>query len=405
MASVISRLITQNIDMMRTNQNQLSTFKIAAAYIGTVVGAGFASGQEVLQFFGYFGLRGVIGLIFATALFIVFGYSILKLGYDVNAESHLPVVREAGGRFLGTVIDWVITFFLFGALVVMAAGTGAIFGQEFNLSPLLGSLVMVIASLVTVLLGFGGVISAISYVVPVLLTAVLVLAAYTLFSNPQALLANLDWFQADRAAVRFWPLAALLYISYNLVLAVAILAPLGASSKPGPLRWGAVWGGMGLGLGAMAITLALIVGAPAVARYEVPMLYLAGKVSPLFRNFYVATLLAEIYTTAVGSLYGFAARVVKTESPVFRWLAIGTGIAAFVAAQLGFSTLVGTLFPAVGYAGLLLLGALTYGMLKGRVAQAIYHDDLVQPALRKPGAKKEGYPGPRPEEKDSDMEE
>ena len=33
----------------------VSTLKVAAAYIGTVVGAGFATGQEILQFFNRFG--------------------------------------------------------------------------------------------------------------------------------------------------------------------------------------------------------------------------------------------------------------------------------------------------------------------------------------------------------------
>lgn len=32
------------------NQKGISMFKVAATYIGTVVGAGFASGQEMLQF-------------------------------------------------------------------------------------------------------------------------------------------------------------------------------------------------------------------------------------------------------------------------------------------------------------------------------------------------------------------
>lgn len=39
-------------------KNNVSTFKVAATYIGTVVGAGFATGQEVLQFFNRFGAMG-----------------------------------------------------------------------------------------------------------------------------------------------------------------------------------------------------------------------------------------------------------------------------------------------------------------------------------------------------------
>lgn len=55
---------------MKVKQNQnVGIFKIAATYIGTIVGAGFASGQEVLQYFVSYGIVGVIGIIISTFLF------------------------------------------------------------------------------------------------------------------------------------------------------------------------------------------------------------------------------------------------------------------------------------------------------------------------------------------------
>ena len=51
-------------------QKKFSAFTIAGAYVGTVVGAGFASGQEVLQFFTYFGLKSILAIALATLLFI-----------------------------------------------------------------------------------------------------------------------------------------------------------------------------------------------------------------------------------------------------------------------------------------------------------------------------------------------
>lgn len=343
---------------------QYSTWQIAASYIGTVVGAGFASGQEVLQFFGYFGLRGVFGLILATALFIFFGYTVLRLGHQLAAASHLEVMHRAAGPWIGRAVDIITTFFLFGALAVMAAGAGAIFSQEFHLSGLLGSSLMVIITLITVLAGINKVIGSISLVAPVLVASVLGISILTVTKNLPALLANLSWSQVPRAAVPFWPLAALLYASYNLILSIAVLAPLGALGRPEHLLPGATLGGLGLGLGAMAITLALITTAPAVTALEVPMLHIAGSFTPLLRTVYSAVLLAEIYTTAVSSLYGFTARIARPGGNGFRWLAIGASIVALVASQFGFSRLVATLFPLVGYAGLLLLGALAYSTLR-----------------------------------------
>ncbi|SFG73210.1 Uncharacterized membrane protein YkvI [Desulfotomaculum arcticum] len=356
---------------MKTNTSKTkdySTLTVAAVYIGTVVGAGFASGQEVLQFFSFFGITGILGLILATIMFIFFGLIILELGRRLNADSHREVIQYAGGRWLGKVIDGVITFFLFGAFTAMAAGAGAIFKEQFGFSYLLGSLIMVAATMLTVLMGISGVIKAISFVVPVLLISVFGLAIATFITSPINLDTVANWAQASRAAVPFWPLSAIIYVSYNLVLGVSVLAPLGRHvNNQQTLQRGAILGGIGLGVGALAINLTLLSRIPNVTGYEVPMVYIATQFSPLIQIAYSIVLLAEIYTTAVGSLYGFAERITDQGKPLFTWLIIGTSIVAFAAGQLGFSTLVRTLYPAVGYAGLLMLAGLIYGFAKERL--------------------------------------
>jgi uncharacterized membrane protein YkvI len=351
-------------------KKQLSIFTIAATYIGTVVGAGFASGQEVLQFFGYFGLPGIIGLAATTVFLAFFGYVILELGRRLKADSHLPVIRYAGGKWVGSVIDWVITFFLFGGLVTMGAGAGAIFAEQFGFSSFWGSLVMIAVSLGTVLLGISGVVRSISFVVPVLLTAVFGVAIYTIATDFGSLMSSLGGYSNPGGApVPFWPLTAVLYASYNLVLAVAILAPLGTMSSPEKLKTGAILGGIGLGIGAAAINLAILTHVGRAAGYEIPMIFVAGTISPVVRIIYTIVLLAEIYTTAVSSLYGFVARMSKQGTAKYRWYSIGASVGAFGLAQFGFSNLVGTLFPAVGFVGLLLLGALIYGFIRARTAK------------------------------------
>ena len=55
-------------------------FAAAATYVGTVVGAGFASGQEVLQFFGLLGPSGPLGILLAVAGVLVFGFAVMEIG-------------------------------------------------------------------------------------------------------------------------------------------------------------------------------------------------------------------------------------------------------------------------------------------------------------------------------------
>lgn len=52
--------------------------QIASAFIGIIIGAGFASGQEILQYFTSFGLVGTIAIVIATALFAYIGMNDLN---------------------------------------------------------------------------------------------------------------------------------------------------------------------------------------------------------------------------------------------------------------------------------------------------------------------------------------
>jgi uncharacterized membrane protein YkvI len=86
----------------------VSTLRVAATYIGTIVGAGFATGQEVLQFFARFGSAGIFGLVLTTLMFMFFGYIIMDLGRKLNSRSHLKIIKYSGGKYIGAGIDWLI---------------------------------------------------------------------------------------------------------------------------------------------------------------------------------------------------------------------------------------------------------------------------------------------------------
>jgi len=340
----------------------VSTLKIAATYIGTIVGAGFATGQEVLQFFAKFGLKGFAGLILTTIMFVVFGYIIMELGRELDTRSHLEIIRYSGGKILGTIIDIIITFFLFGALTAMIAGTGALFTEQFHLSSLLGNIAMAVLTALTVLTGINGVINSISFVVPFLLIAVVGTSIFSIITTPPDITATVQ-IAGDSGLITNWLMAAVLYVSYNTVISIAVLGPLGVKARDKKaIRNGAVLGGLGLGLGSIMIYFALFGNIKEIQELEVPMIHIAGGISSVVQIGYAIVLTAEVYTTAVGSLFGFVSRITDMQkSPAKgRALVIGASVAALAASQLGFSNLVKYLYPLVGYGGIALLVSLLY---------------------------------------------
>ena len=348
-------------------RSQITSFRIATTFIGTVLGAGFASGQEILQFFGFFGRSGILALALTTVLFVFFGTIILDLGYCLRARSYLEIISHLAGVRLSRLVDRVIAFFLFGTLSIMVAGSGAIFAEQFRLPDFWGSLLLAAAASGTVLFGMAGVISAMGMIIPLLLFFIMAIGLGTLMHGFNAL-TSASTAQPHLAPVSFWPFSSLLYASYNLTTGVAILAPLGGMVKPELIRKGVALGSLGIGASALAILLGILIHYPQVRNCQIPMLYIAGQLFPPAQALYSLVLLAGMYTAAVACLYGFAAR---WSSPFlgtrFKWLVIVSSAIAFIAAQAGFSTLVRYLYPLAGLAGLFLLAGLTYHYLKRNI--------------------------------------
>lgn len=334
----------------------LRAWAIAGAYVGTVVGAGFASGQETLRFFTAFGPKGLAGLAVALVLFAFFGVRILSLGRTLRAGSHRALVIFALGNKFGPVLDWILTALLAATAAAMASGAGATLAQQYNWPHWLGALLMVAVSVATVLSGIRGVVGAISLVAPVLIASVLAISIFSLTSGP-GLSEALAWQgRPSLASVSPWYAASILYVSYNLVLSVPVLGPLGAAADGrSALLWGGLLGGAGLAAGAAAIHLAIAAGMPEAATFQIPMLYTAWELPPWVSTAYSILLLAEVYTTAVALLFGFAARIGEEGGPRFRWAAVAGGAAAVIGGLFPFAQVVGTLYPLMGGIGIVLL--------------------------------------------------
>src|SRR5690625_7534450 len=116
--------------------------KIASAFIGIIVGAGFASGQEVLQYFTSFGHLGTAGAVLSTMLFAYLGMTLTSLGHRMKTPSHKDAIYKISGRYLGPIVVGIIIFPLFGAGVVMIAGAGSSFHHNFGSALFIGSLLL-----------------------------------------------------------------------------------------------------------------------------------------------------------------------------------------------------------------------------------------------------------------------
>lgn len=341
------------------------SFQIGAAFIGVIVGAGFASGQEILQFFTSFGTMGIVGTLVAAILFAFIGMNLTQLGSRLQTTSHQNVIYHICGRYVGIVVDFVITFFLFGVTVVMFSGAGAIFEQQFNIPGYIGSIIMAILTIATVTLSVQKVITLIGAFTPFLLLIVIVITVYSVI--------NYDFSAAEiQAAVTgknqgapHWLLGGLLYVSYNIAAGVAMLTVMGGTVKDEKVAaWGGIIGGLGLGLLLLLINISMLTQLKEIAAVPMPMLFLANNISPVVGALMSIILLGMIYNTAVGMLYAFTVRFIKPDTPRFKGSIILFGLVAYAASFIGFVTLVGTVYPVMGYLGFVLIGAIIFAWFR-----------------------------------------
>lgn len=339
------------------------SFQVAVLYVGAVIGAGFASGQEILQFFVVFGFQGLLGASLVTVLFALLGFSLMLPAVAFKTASYRELLPWLLGRRLAGFMDCLNLAMLFGGLAVMLAGGGALASEQLGL-PRAGGVIFTAAVTLLVLLGgLEGVILANALLVPlkVAFIASICLASlwhHGFWPNPAG-----DHFPPS-SSCRRWVLSAFLYASYNIVLPVAVLSSLGGRVSPGAGLAGGVAGGLALGAAVLLVALAELVFLPGVLHQQVPLLVVAASLGEVWKHCLGALIWLAILTTAIADAHGLASRLAPRGGKAYRRAGLLAVLACLPLAGADFPRLVQVLYPLFGYAGLILTAALFIAPLR-----------------------------------------
>ena len=339
--------------------------KMGSAFIGIIVGAGFASGQEILQYFTSFGYMGMAGAVVSTALFAYLGMVLTRLGSRLRTTSHKEVIYQISGRVLGTIIDYIIIFTLFGVGVVMVAGAGSNLQQQFGIAPFYGSLLMVVLIFLTILMNVDKVVAVIGGLTPFLILAVVTASVYSLTTMDTSF-AVLDPIANDvKTTLPNWFISGINYVSFNIAVGASMALVMGGAEKDEKTAaLGGLVGGLSLGILIMLSHLAIFSRIDVVGGSDMPMLAIIDDISPVLAIFMAFVLYGMIFNTAVAMFYAFGARFTKTGTKNFKVFVFITLVIGFALSFFGFKDLVAYFYPLIGYLGLLLCGILIYTSFK-----------------------------------------
>lgn len=317
---------------MQTRSDTISAATAAGALIACLIGAGFASGQEVLQFFTAYGpVRGLLGAALATGL--------------LGGATALLLTRPSAGAPAAGGLDRAAPALLFGVYALMLAGAGALVQTGYGLPAVWGRAGMLLATLFTVLAGLDRMTGLLGRAGPLIVAFVLAVGAGTLLESPAGSPAPLP----DPPA-RSWWMAALVYAGYNFYLLVPFLQAMGQTVTERTSARRTAWAACGMFGAALLILHGGLTANPAVTGSSAPAVALAGDLWPWAAWAALPVLLAGVYTTAAPLLFGVSERLGGS-----RKAAAGAALAGWVCSALPFQTLVGGLFPVIGWFGLAMI--------------------------------------------------
>ena len=319
----------------------------ACIFLGTVIGAGFATGQEAYQFFASFGTAGLFGVVFCGILFYFICKNTLHLGARVRASSFLCFLLPGPGPAIAHFFHMITTSFLFVVFGVMGSALATL-GTELFHSPPYAGFLLYLFIMAFLLSGSERYLSILSVILcPIMIFCILFLCLYVLIGSDLSVFSSLRLNEISSAPF----LSALLYCGYNALSAIPILSTLHTLvPNKKTARFSALLCAGVFGMCLFLLTLALSGFYGEIKSLELPLLYVATLGGDVVRAVYFIILLCAILTTGAGC--GFVLRKSMGERRGATFIICSS---SFVFCLFNFSFLVSKLYAFFGFFGIVLI--------------------------------------------------
>lgn len=321
--------------------------KIASIYVGTVIGAGFASGREIVDFFAAYGLKGIFGMIISGVLFSVVGSLLLIKMYNNKIDNLSKLSEKVFGRNLSVIFHAIIGFSLYTGYSVMISASGAIFEQELSIAYDIGILFMVISTFIVFLFNLRGLSFVNTILVPLLIVGILFTSIYINIDQASNL--------SNAEGVSFtgkgnFITSSILYFGSNSLIIIIVfssLLPLIKDKKTAIV--GGTVGGIILFMLGVSILISMLIYYNEIAYLDIPMLKICDHIGKNYRKIYALILWIAVFTTAIANGFGFMNRVSNSRRKLL-YTALFC-LSSIPLAKLGFANLVGIIYPIFGLIG------------------------------------------------------
>ena len=321
-------------------------FTIVLVIIGALIGAGFASGQEIYSFFYSYGAIGIIGIIITCILISITIYKSLKIICEDKIDNYDEFLKVfVKSEKVTRVINIVINTLLLVTFYIMIAGFGAYFEQEIGINKIIGSSILAIMTAVVFFTSVKGVLKVSEIIVPILIIFIVVIGGTNLVTmNSQEEITGME---------KGWLLSSITYCSYNMILLIPALISLRKQiSKQSNIKYIAIITGIIMIIMSIMIYMLLIKVDVDISTLEMPVVYVIRNCFPIFKTVYAFIILSSIFTTAISIGIGFLQNISENKKRYPQFV-LFMCITSLIVSKFGFSKLVNLVYPLFGYLGIL----------------------------------------------------
>lgn len=338
---------------VKLKKNLYLIFQVGAVFIGTIVGAGLASGQEITQFFTTYGYKSFIGIFICFFIYILMGSIIIDISLRYKLSSYDGLIKLVSPGFLGRATNFLTTIFLISGAAIILAGSGSLIHQYFGISKWFGIIIMSLTAALVLFRDTKGLIEINSFIVPSLITVIvtifiLYLAFYKNINSVH--LKTIPHYKSN------WLFSSLIYGGFNILCCSGVLAPLSTEIKNRKILIPGIFlGSLGLTILSFIINFLLLLNIPYIFKYEIPLLYIANRFGTVMQVLLLIIIWLEMFSTEVSNIYSVSKNLEEAFGISYKKLVILIILIAIPISQIGFVNLISVLYPAFAVVGFIFI--------------------------------------------------
>ncbi len=332
-----------------------NVLKISAVYTGTVLGAGFASGKELVNFFVDYGGFGFLGLVISGIFFSLTGFGVLKIVFENKITNYREFSEFIFGKKIGAVSEWIVCGFLLILFSAMIAAGGEMGNLVFGIGKTESEVILSCLCFLTFLFELDGFVEINILLCPILVLGGIAVGVYIFLFSPETVFFNdfLPFFGCyDFSLFENFISSSIIYVSYNIITAITVLISLNKLVLSKKIaKFGGIFGGACVCLLGVSMSLPLFSDYENIRFDEMPILSIVLDYDAL-KYLYVVILLSAIFTTALAN--GFSLIQNFDEKGKKRlFVKIFIAFWGICVAKVGFSNFIEKIYPIFGIIGLI----------------------------------------------------